>query len=45
MWLSRGRALLTEGIVSLKFPSQEHSWNVRETERRCVAGEVLDLEE
>lgn len=33
------------GIVSIKFPSQENSWNVRETERRHVAGEVLDLEE
>lgn len=45
MWLRGGRALQTEGIVSIKFPSQEHSWNVGETERRHVAGEVLDLEE
>lgn len=45
MWLRGGRMLQTGGRVSIQFPSQENSWNVRETERRHVAGEVSDLEE
>ena len=45
MGLHGGRALQAEGIVSIKSPSQEHFWNVGETESRRVAAEVLEGDE
>lgn len=41
MWFHEGSASQAEGTVSITSSSQEHSWNVRETESRHMAGEVL----